>query len=689
MSDTKRTITPNDPADFTPTREPQIPLQPFRYWCQKVLPLVYDDSLSYYELLCKVVDYLNKTMEDVTNMDTDMTNLYNAYNELQSYVNSYFSTLDVQEEINNKLDVMATDGTLSNIILPQVSAISQPIVVESTTEMIMQNRTYVLKSNGHIYQYKSGTGWVDTGLVYSTDIQNYFGSMSSTPTDLNAILSSGFYFHSSSAPDVINTPNDAKYGSEGFMVLAFYNNAFNNYQIFMPYQSNEMMIRHQINDSNEWEPWASVLTNVKGLPNLDLNKINQTGCFSKSSSVTGVLNTPNDPYYDTRGFELICYYLDSYNNYQMLLDYTENAVYIRHQMGETWTKWSAIPVVGEKLYTTDLNNVQNTGAYFHASSDEPVTNSPDDNLYGNEGFLLLSYTTDNREYNNYQLFMAYMDNSMFIRHRQGPTTWTNWTRFSNDSVAISKYGGSDNDYLINIGSYTVHLKHDVNTAINSDLWNLTDIRQNDTVIVPVGTDIIGPIKEVGESDFMGGVHGDEKTTQLAIFTDGKMWDKTTPVNCEQIDIVMISEIYRVSSKEHIYNRHVHITITHNKITIESLYTCLVDDSTIERATNGGLVAVRNDVMTGAESNNFFINGDLTKSPNNKSKNNITGRFYLNNGEITLNNIIGHEKDTYIGYLECFTTETPIRNKFYFDVISSAKKINNGENIQGKFELIFK
>lgn len=31
-----------------------------QFYCQKVLPLVYDDSLSYYEQLCKVVDYLNR-----------------------------------------------------------------------------------------------------------------------------------------------------------------------------------------------------------------------------------------------------------------------------------------------------------------------------------------------------------------------------------------------------------------------------------------------------------------------------------------------------------------------------------------------------------------------------------------------------------------------------------------------------
>ena len=35
----------------------------FRYWCQKVLPAVYDDSLSYYELLCKVIAKLNELIE--------------------------------------------------------------------------------------------------------------------------------------------------------------------------------------------------------------------------------------------------------------------------------------------------------------------------------------------------------------------------------------------------------------------------------------------------------------------------------------------------------------------------------------------------------------------------------------------------------------------------------------------------
>ena len=126
------------PADYTPDKNAIKPLEPFRFWCQHVLPLVYDDSLSYYELLCKVVDYLNKTMEDVDLLSQDVTNMFTAYGELQTFVNTnikeiqdwttehvtdlenyvdnYFNNLNVQTEINNKLDSMALDGTLNTLL---------------------------------------------------------------------------------------------------------------------------------------------------------------------------------------------------------------------------------------------------------------------------------------------------------------------------------------------------------------------------------------------------------------------------------------------------------------------------------------------------------------------------------------------------------------------------------------------
>lgn len=37
-----------------------------KFWCHKILPLVYDASLSYYEFLCKVCSKLNEVI-DCTN----------------------------------------------------------------------------------------------------------------------------------------------------------------------------------------------------------------------------------------------------------------------------------------------------------------------------------------------------------------------------------------------------------------------------------------------------------------------------------------------------------------------------------------------------------------------------------------------------------------------------------------------
>lgn len=39
-----------------------------RGWCYKILPLVYDDSLSYYEMLCKFKDALNQVIENINNL---------------------------------------------------------------------------------------------------------------------------------------------------------------------------------------------------------------------------------------------------------------------------------------------------------------------------------------------------------------------------------------------------------------------------------------------------------------------------------------------------------------------------------------------------------------------------------------------------------------------------------------------
>ena len=51
---------------------------PFKFWCHKVLPLVYDDSISYYEFLCKVAKLVNDISEHNVQQDEAISN-NNAY----------------------------------------------------------------------------------------------------------------------------------------------------------------------------------------------------------------------------------------------------------------------------------------------------------------------------------------------------------------------------------------------------------------------------------------------------------------------------------------------------------------------------------------------------------------------------------------------------------------------------------
>lgn len=74
------------------------------------------DALTDYQLICKIVEYLNKVIDSQNGVIDQITILTDAFNELRSYVEHYFDNLDVQDEINNKLDQMVESGVLTQLI---------------------------------------------------------------------------------------------------------------------------------------------------------------------------------------------------------------------------------------------------------------------------------------------------------------------------------------------------------------------------------------------------------------------------------------------------------------------------------------------------------------------------------------------------------------------------------------------
>ena len=83
-------------------------ITPFKFYCQKVLPLVYDDSLSYYETLCKISEKLNEVIENENALSSEFENLQTWINtQLESYAKG-----QLQEWLDN--------GTLEKIINEQI-----------------------------------------------------------------------------------------------------------------------------------------------------------------------------------------------------------------------------------------------------------------------------------------------------------------------------------------------------------------------------------------------------------------------------------------------------------------------------------------------------------------------------------------------------------------------------------------
>ena len=99
-------------------------LTPFQFFALTNFPYIEADfyALTNYQLFCEITKYLNgisSSQNDVISNFNELLQNWNDFSdaitsewdETKDYIDNYFENLDVQEEINNKLDQMASDGT--------------------------------------------------------------------------------------------------------------------------------------------------------------------------------------------------------------------------------------------------------------------------------------------------------------------------------------------------------------------------------------------------------------------------------------------------------------------------------------------------------------------------------------------------------------------------------------------------
>lgn len=80
-------------------------IKPLHFWCQKVLPLVYDDSLSYYEVLCKLREKINEIIEVSNGWQDQYDELVKVMEQLQEWIDN-FDTSYIKKLIQEKIATM-------------------------------------------------------------------------------------------------------------------------------------------------------------------------------------------------------------------------------------------------------------------------------------------------------------------------------------------------------------------------------------------------------------------------------------------------------------------------------------------------------------------------------------------------------------------------------------------------------
>lgn len=344
----------------------------FTNYIFKAIPLAFDESLSYYECLCGLLSYLKETVIPTVNNNADaIVEVQNLMTQLQNYVDNYFNNLDVQNEINNKLDELVEDGTLENLIgtyiQPRIDAQNEriqnfennvnnqintinnkvesvangtPLVATSIQNMTDTSKIYVLTTNGHWYYY-DGTNWQDGGTYQSTgignnnvtysnlfeDLENSFESVVDNDTD----YSNGFHEGQFIQPNGVLANNNSTSSlelnveeKETYLFNSLYNTTIFTLTnpLYVILDENNNIIQKEIieNSTNE------VLTRKISIPKLGkkliINTVNrQNATFEQRYGITCFkiknYNQANKIKYEQLDTELKNIFKEEYTNYNI------------------------------------------------------------------------------------------------------------------------------------------------------------------------------------------------------------------------------------------------------------------------------------------------------------------------------------------------------------------------------------
>ena len=454
------------------------------YWTQRVLPCVFDESLSYVEKINKLEEEINKLIEDyntfgqaVTNeintFEGETTNQINAFvtqvtddinsfkenvtNNINSFetdirnivedfetainndIATFKQTITTQQEqfetrVNNDINTMqAVVNEIPNTVTTQVNAITQPWLVANVPAMVessVANNVNKVFDVDHLYN--SGTSpsiddinnWTDTGIYFGTTSSNFVNFPESVGSGYNFMCIVG---HSADT-SVYNPLQQNLYISNG--------------NVYYRAQS----------DIQQWDNWYKSNISVTNIPyntTIDFN----TYFYTSTEVANGDMWIGTFQSYDKwlnapSGFKVgdialitndILYAGGTIINVERVTkigNTAPNAQYIgktwsRCKVGTTWLSWNPTTLdyqYKEILKNTQLNDLTETGIYT-ISSESGVTIGGLPSTALQYGSFYIRVTANNIGTNSDEIIQEIINAgtgaSSYTREKQG-AQWSNW-----------------------------------------------------------------------------------------------------------------------------------------------------------------------------------------------------------------------------------------------------------------------
>lgn len=493
------------------------------YWTQRVLPCVFDESLSYVEKINKLEEEINKLIEDYNTFGQAVTNEINTFegettNQINAFVTQVTDDINsFKENVTNNINSFETD--IRNIVKEFETAINNDIATFKQT-ITTQQEQFETRVNNDINTMQEVVNeipntvttqvnaitqpWLvanvpamvessvanNVNKVFDVD-QLYNSGTSETIGDINNWTETGIYFGTTNS-EFLNFPESVGSGYN-FMCIVGHSadtSVYNPLQQNLYISNGNIYYRSQ-SDIQAWDNWYKSNISVTNIPyntTIDFN----TYFYTSTEVANGDMWIGTFQGYDKwlnapSGFKVgditlitndILYAGSTIVNVEKVTKIgstASNPQYIgktwsRCKVGTTWLSWNPTTLdyqYKEILTNTQLNNLTETGIYT-ISSESGVTIGGLPSTALQYGSFYIRVTANNIGTNSDEIIQEIINAgsgaSSYTREKIG-AQWSNWKKIGAELVYST-------NKTFTIGNGTPYWWDNIVTTLN---YNVNDM----------------------------------------------------------------------------------------------------------------------------------------------------------------------------------------------------------------------